>query len=317
MISSAVRPWPPSAVPRRRPAGSGLTAASSPSIGRLRDLYAAVFTQLDPGLPVPPGVSDAPVNLRRRFVVPDVAEAAEGQTISGTAGPRAQGAGRQPDAQQESPPEDEHRRPAAARTSPGAAASRLRQPLGTWLASAQRCLLVGGTGSGKSAALRFVTLDLLDENPQLADVTGHWGGRLPVWVSFPYWTTLIAREPEGVSLPDCVRRWLGTYGQAELWPLVEKALADDRLLLIVDGLDEWTTENAARTAAHLLQVYVQADGIPVLAAGPAERSTAPGTARRPMEHRRDRRTQHQAAAPGRTGMGSDPADQSGWPIAAP
>ena len=27
----------------------------------------------------------------------------------------------------------------------------------------QRCLLVGGTGSGKSAALRFVTLDLVDE----------------------------------------------------------------------------------------------------------------------------------------------------------
>ena len=104
-------------------------------------------------------------------------------------------------------------------------------------------------------------------DPQLADVTAPLGGRLPVWVSFPYWTTLIAREPEGVSLPDCVRRWLGAYGQAELWPLVEKALADDRLLLIVDGLDEWTTENAARTAAHLLQVYVQADGIPVLAAG--------------------------------------------------
>ena len=48
---------------------------------------------------------------------------------------------------------------------------------------------------------------------------------------------------------------------------MEKALADDRLLLIVDGLDEWTTETAARTAAHLLQVYVQAGDIPVLAAG--------------------------------------------------
>ena len=235
---------------------------------RLHNLYAAVFTQLDPGLPVPPGVSDAPVDLRCRYVVPDVTEATEGQAIPGTAGPGAQGAGQQPDAPQERAPEDETPgAPAAARTSPGDAASRLRQPLGTWLASAQRCLLVGGTGSGKSAALRFVTLDLLDENPQLADVTGHWGGRLPVWVSFPYWTTLIAREPEGVSLPDCVRRWLGAYGQAELWPLVKKALADDRLLLIVDGLDEWTTENAARTAAHLLQVYVQADGIPVLAAG--------------------------------------------------
>lgn len=235
---------------------------------RLHNLYAAVFTQLDPGLPVPPGVSDAPVDLRRRYVVPDVMEATEDQVIQGTVGPRAQSAGRQLDAPLGSGPKDEAPGvPDAARTSPGDAAYRLRQPLGTWLVSSQRCLLVGGRGSGKSAALRFVTLDLLDENPQLADVTGHWGGRLPVWVSFPYWTSLIAREPEGVSLPDCVRRWLGAYGQAELWPLVEQALADDRLLLIVDGLDEWITENAARTAAHLLQVYVQADGIPVLAAG--------------------------------------------------
>ena len=31
----------------------------------------------------------------------------------------------------------------------------------------------------------------------------------------------------------------GQYGQQDLWPLVEQALADDRLLLIVDGLDEW------------------------------------------------------------------------------
>lgn len=233
---------------------------------RLLHLYAAVFTELDPGLPVPPGISDAAVDLRRRYVVPDVAETTVIPAIPDSAQPGGPEGGRQADASMPSTPSDEA--PAVVtRTSPGDAAYRLRQPLGTWLASAQRCLLVGGTGSGKSAALRFVTLDLLDENPQLADLAAHWGGRIPVWVSFPYWTSLIAGEPEGVSLPDCARRWLAAYGQATLWPLVEKALADDRLLLIVDGLDEWTTESAARTAAHLLQVYVQAGGIPVLAAG--------------------------------------------------
>jgi hypothetical protein len=43
---------------------------------RLQDLYSAVFAQLDPGLPVPPGLSEAAVDLRDRYVVPDVAEAA-------------------------------------------------------------------------------------------------------------------------------------------------------------------------------------------------------------------------------------------------
>ncbi len=33
---------------------------------RLHDLYAAVFTELDPGVPVPPGISDAAVDLRCR-----------------------------------------------------------------------------------------------------------------------------------------------------------------------------------------------------------------------------------------------------------
>jgi hypothetical protein len=235
---------------------------------RLYNLYAAVFSQLDPGLPVPPGVSDAPVDLRRRYVVPDVAETTEDQAVSDTAEPGRQEAGRQPAASAGTGQRDEA--PGAATATgapPGGVAYRLRQPLGMWLVGAQRCLLVGGTGSGKSAALRFVTLDLLDENPQLADLTAHWGGRIPVWVSFPYWTSLLVREPDGVSLPACVRRWLAAYGHADLWPLVEKALDDDRLLLIVDGLDEWTTGDAARTAAHLLQVYVQADNIPVLAAG--------------------------------------------------
>src|SRR5690606_36197875 len=119
-------------------------------------------------------------------------------------------------------------------------------------------LLVGSTGSGKSTALRFVTLDLLDTDPLLTDTAATWGARLPVWISFPFWTALIARHPEGVSLPDCVHRWLTVYGHEVLWPLVAQALADDRLLLIVDGLDEWASEEAARTAAHSLQVYIQA-----------------------------------------------------------
>jgi hypothetical protein len=135
-------------------------------------LYAAVFTQLDPGLPVPPAPSEAAVDLRHWYVVPDVAEAAEGQAIPDTAQRDGPKAGRQPDDPLAGRPPDQAFGAAAgdAQTSPGDAAYRLRQPLGIWLASAQRCLLVGGTGSGESAALRFVTLDLLDEDPQLADL---------------------------------------------------------------------------------------------------------------------------------------------------
>ena len=122
--------------------------------------------------------------------------------------------GQQPDAPQEARVQDE----ATWRPQPGDARRRGDQlpapaAAGRVAGRRQRCLLFGGTGSGKSATLRFVTLDLLDEDPQLADLAAHWGGRIPVWVSFPYWTSLVAREPEGVSLPECARRWLGAYGQ--------------------------------------------------------------------------------------------------------
>ena len=41
----------------------------------------------------------------------------------------------------------------------------------------------------------------------------------------------------------------------ELFPLVEAANEDRRLLLLVDGVDEWTTEDAGRIVSQLLQGF--------------------------------------------------------------
>jgi hypothetical protein len=69
----------------------------------------------------------------------------------------------------------------------------------------------------------------------------------------------------GCSLGECLRQWLSLWGQDSLWPTVKQALTDSRLLLLVDGLDEWTSLEAGRIAADMLQVFVRTTGAAVIA----------------------------------------------------
>ncbi len=49
---------------------------------------------------------------------------------------------------------------------------------------------------------------------------------------------------------------MSTWDEQRLWPLFEQALEDERVLLLVDGLDEWTNESAAGIALDRLRVFV-------------------------------------------------------------
>ena len=92
-----------------------------------------------------------------------------------------------------------------------------------------------------------------------------WGTRLPVWVPFPAWTEKILDGQE-CSLPDLLRRHLRSWAEERLWPLVEAALDDERLLLVVDGLDEWVDESSAKRAADKLQVFLAQRNLPAIVA---------------------------------------------------
>lgn len=124
---------------------------------------------------------------------------------------------------------------------------------------------MGGPGSGKSSLLRFVAKDLLKETPSLPSVAREWGGLLPVWVPFAFWAKSIS-DPASTerSLSEVVHRWLVHFDEEQLWPLVEKALGDERLLLLVDGLDEYKDEAAATLALGQLQVFVRQRNVPVI-----------------------------------------------------
>ena len=135
----------------------------------------------------------------------------------------------------------------------------------TWLASGDRHVLVGAPGSGKTTFLRHLVLDMLSDSPALALWTTQLGDRLPVWLPFHFFTWRQARYRDAnASLAATLRAWLEQHDAAGLWPLVEAALEDERLLLIVDGLDEWVSESAGRSALAGLETFLGTREVPAL-----------------------------------------------------
>ncbi|MER5219300.1 hypothetical protein [Streptomyces flaveus] len=99
-----------------------------------------------------------------------------------------------------------------------------------WLSDGDLSIVVGEPRAGKSSLLRFVVSDLLDGGPRSAALAAKFGSHLPV----------------------CAQH---------LHHLVVRALADDRLLLVVDVLDEWTDEGSARPALTLLENFVRSRNV--------------------------------------------------------
>lgn len=140
-----------------------------------------------------------------------------------------------------------------------------RQSIEEWLISTPDSIVIGGPGSGKSTLLRFIAIDLLSENPQLIQISKFWGQYLPVWIPFALWTKIIS-EPStnSCSLTDLLINWLKSYEEERLSPLIKQALDDERLLLLVDGLDEYANEQSASIAFGRLQVFIRQRNIPAI-----------------------------------------------------
>lgn len=140
---------------------------------------------------------------------------------------------------------------------------RIRADL--WVGTGSRQVIVGEPGAGKSTLLRYLALDLLSEEPGWREVARRWGNHLPVWLPFHFFTQRIAgRTGAEASVGEALKAWLEQNGSGHVWPLVEQALNDDRLLLIVDGLDEWISEEAGQSAIATLRTFADARSIPLV-----------------------------------------------------
>ncbi|MFI5649270.1 NACHT domain-containing protein [Kitasatospora sp. NPDC051705] len=219
------------------------------------ELYKEVFGRLERGV-----YSDAHhLPLDSRFVMPDV-------VVSDAAWPAF--ASLTPPAVQKAsvpPPSSWSNRyspdiPAALERIPGsptqtAPAVGNRVAVADWLNSGTWHLVMGHPGAGKSALLRTLVLDTLTDSPRELGRLERFDAVLPVWLPFAYWTGAAKQQSTAPSVLQAVRAWLDAYDHGHLWPLIEKALGDERLLLVVDGLDEWATPDRARQCLERLEIF--------------------------------------------------------------
>jgi hypothetical protein len=241
----------------------------------LRACYAVVFNQYDPGLPTQE-VKGETLRLEERFIVPDVYEerlvapyqSAPGESIQIFG---EQDATRQADRREQAQLSDFNARgllQAAQPAEPDAAMPyrttwRARVRVDKQLAQHPRAVILGDPGAGKSTLLRYLTLDLLSDTPELDALPQALGVRLPVWLPFAYITRQLTLD-ERQNLPDMLRQWLIGWGKGHLADLMQQALADERLLLLIDGVDEWSSREAAAQALARIEVQARLYEVPVI-----------------------------------------------------
>jgi hypothetical protein len=140
-----------------------------------------------------------------------------------------------------------------------------RQPIDEWLKDKRFGVVLAGAGLGKSTFLRFLALDILSDHPRFGTLGALHKNRLPVWIPFGFWTALVADNSTAQpSIEDVVQRWLHHLACDHLWPDVKAAMADERLLLLVDELDEYRSESAAGLARRQLQVFMEMRKCPTI-----------------------------------------------------
>ncbi|HEX4966111.1 MAG TPA: NACHT domain-containing protein [Thermoanaerobaculia bacterium] len=236
----------------------------------LREYYAQNFESVDPGLPVATspqigGILSVP--LTERYVVPDIVEPhvvtslREISVLSDLEGSLSPERNRIQLYESQAPAQRRIERLQAVTS-----VEEIRRPAMNWIVETDLNILLGDPGIGKSTLLRVLILDILSPSPRYNSVAQRWGTRLPVWIPFAMWTRMVFESEDRCSLPDLVAAWLHKVGAPQaLRELVEQALEDERLLLLVDGLDEWSDETAARTTVSLLQTFALARRVPVVA----------------------------------------------------
>lgn len=234
---------------------------------RLRDFYSAWIAIVDPGLPIAGQDKDGrPIpapRLGQRYVLPDLLMnvGSIDQEPASPAAPKA-------------PTRDDpivqamniNQGTIASIERPAAPQSRERVvTVDQFLVSERRAVITADAGVGKTTLLRFLALDVLSEAPDIEAVRNNYAGYIPVWVPFALWARMAEGKDHPPPLEDVVHAFIAAQNDAQLANDVRQALASQKILLLVDGLDEARGNTAPDTVLAGLTTFVEMRNVPVIA----------------------------------------------------
>jgi hypothetical protein len=235
---------------------------------RLRNFYNSWISAVDPGLPIAgrdaQGRTQASIPITERYVQPDfIVPLAETELPPVGDSLDQNPESRKADAVESGRRETLARDPHA--TSLGTAVRERRVPLGEYLKSQSLALILGEAGSGKSSLLRFLALDILADQPVLEAVRGRFAQAIPVWLPFALWVRMSVERNAPLPIEDAVSEFFRSQGDAGLAEEMRRAVCGQRIVLLVDGLDEASDAVAARTLVAVLTALASRTAIPILA----------------------------------------------------
>jgi hypothetical protein len=217
---------------------------------QLKEVYATLFLRHDQGLRLG---SQCSVALLDRYVAPYVIETREIVTSEQGANVNIPKREKQYSSNEEIP-----RSPSLIRSS---SIQETRTPIGKWLSQHDKTVILGEPGYGKSALLRVIALQLMNDRDDLFQLV--WGELLPVWISFGGFSAAIQNQPN-LSLEDYFDMWLHQNGADNARPLFRRAVKQGKMLLLVDGLDEGQDVNVAKQAMDRISTFLSIHATPAV-----------------------------------------------------
>lgn len=215
----------------------------------LYEFYSTIFNIQDPGLPIKE--LNSPYTLQDRFIIPDILSNVKEESFEPTKENSALTANEDLyyyDDYGYGQSENEFRRRNLNNHNDVEESSiDIRIKIDDALVSNNRNIIIGDPGAGKSTLLRYITLDILSSNPQLENISQKYGKTLPVWLPFAFITKHLS-QIDSLSISEILSLWFNGFGKNYLFDVAKDALEDERLFLIIDGIDEWSSISSAQQA---------------------------------------------------------------------
>ncbi|RYD50672.1 MAG: NACHT domain-containing protein [Sphingobacteriales bacterium] len=227
--------------------------------------YSVIFNLHDQGIPVTE--IQTPYTIQERFIIPDIIANVQLENTDNATAPIVNVPEEEDNSYYEYMMAANDREPLYRRTRPKQNVIDdnivVRIGIDDALLENNKNIIIGDPGAGKSILLRYLVLDLLSEDPTLKNISHKYGKMLPIWLPFAFITKFLIQDPS-LNLSDIIKLWFKSFDREDLFDVVKDALSDERLFLIIDGVDEWSNISSAQQAITRIEAMVTLSNISVL-----------------------------------------------------